>query len=406
MRLIVTSQQDIAGSNVYAELRDIFSKHGEFEGKPILRKGGVWLIATEKPLPSASHLDEYFDAEYYVFASRHRSKSRERTLTVHAPGNLGERADVGGRPRELAYVNADAMKVALTELEKYRAEHSLDYRVSLEATHHGPTELKKPVLFVEVGSTKNEWEDDEAVSAVAGAALAAAENTRSFEKAICIGGSHYAPLHTRLALGSDIALGHVIPSHAIDSLTVDVLRSAVERTKASFGYLDWKGMKAGGRSKVAALAFELGLALKRGRDIEKRLGLEYREYSMPEALLAEAERIDAAEVERVVEAYGAIIKRSADGRVTNRFLAKEDVSMELRRACIEILRKKYTVIEEADRLILRSTKFDVAKAAALHLKPGPLYSELAKGKSVQIDGRVVTPEMVSIKVEKVLYLNV
>ncbi len=179
MRLIVTSQKDIAGSNVYEKLASDFNfeEAGEFEGRSIYKKGEVWLIATEKGQIEAEHLDEFFEPDYYVFASRHRSESGARTLTVHVTGNLTKKAEVGGRPEELAYANPDAMKVALIELEKGRKERGLDYKVSMEATHHGPTGLERPVLFVEVGSTEAEWRNEKAVEVVARAALKAAENT-------------------------------------------------------------------------------------------------------------------------------------------------------------------------------------------------------------------------------------
>ncbi|MBI5253228.1 MAG: hypothetical protein HY930_02350 [Euryarchaeota archaeon] len=267
MRLIVTSQQDVAGTNVYNELaRNFgFAAEGEFEGRAILKRGEVWAIATDKKQTEAEHLDVLFDAEYYVFASRHRSESRTKTLTVHVTGNLTSQALVGGKPRQLAWCNPSAMKVALQELQRAKLQ---DYKVSMEATHHGPTGLKKPVLFVEVGSTETEWNDAEAVRAVASAALAAAENRKEYESAIGIGGSHYAPRHTSAMLESSIAIGHIIPSYAIDEIDVDVLAQAVEKSSASFGFLDWKGMKKEQRDKVIALAAELNLKLKRGRDLE------------------------------------------------------------------------------------------------------------------------------------------
>ncbi len=271
MRLIVTSQQDVAGTNVYNELaRNFgFAAEGEFEGKPILKRGEVWAIATDKKQTEAEHLDVLFDAEYYVFASRHRSESRTKTLTVHVTGNLTSQALVGGKPRQLAWCNPSAMKVALQELQKAKIQ---DYKVSMEATHHGPTGLKKPVLFVEVGSTEAEWNDAEAVRAVASAALAAAENRKEYESAIGIGGSHYAPRHTSVMLESSIAIGHIIPSYAIDEIDINVLAQAVEKSNAAFGFLDWKGMKKEQRDKTTAFAGELNLKLKRGRDLESLSG--------------------------------------------------------------------------------------------------------------------------------------
>ena len=42
----------------------------------------------------------------------------------------------------------------------------------------------------------------------------------------------------------------------------------------------------------------------------------------------------------------------------------------------------------------RPGKFDRAKAEALGIPPGPLYSKLVRGESVVVNGRVVTPDMV------------
>ncbi len=272
MRLIVTSQQDIAGVNIYSELAKGFAAEGEFEGKPILKKGEVWAIATEKKQTEAEHLDEFFNPEYYVFASRHRSESGAKTLTVHVTGNLTEHAEVGGKPKQLTRCNASAMKAALQELQRVKDRMHLEYKVSMEATHHGPTGLRKPVLFVEVGSTEVEWNDAKAVRAVAGAALLAAENDKIFQSAVGIGGGHYAPRHTSVVLESSIAIGHIIPSYAIDEIDRDVFAQAVEKSKASFGFLDWKGMKKEQRDKVIALAAELDLKLKRGRDLLRERG--------------------------------------------------------------------------------------------------------------------------------------
>ncbi len=42
----------------------------------------------------------------------------------------------------------------------------------------------------------------------------------------------------------------------------------------------------------------------------------------------------------------------------------------------------------------RPGKFDRAKAEALGIPPGPLYSKLVRGESVIVNGRVITPDMV------------
>ncbi len=49
----------------------------------------------------------------------------------------------------------------------------------------------------------------------------------------------------------------------------------------------------------------------------------------------------------------------------------------------------YALVEDE-----RRGKFNRKKAEELGIKPGPLYAKLAKGESVTVNGRVITPEMV------------
>lgn len=404
MRLIVTSRTDIAGSNIYKKLAlDFgFREEGEFEGKPIYKKGEVWLIATEKRQTEANHLDEFFDPEYYVFASRHRSESGERTLTVHVTGNLTEKAEVGGRPEELAYSNPAAMKVALTELEKGRKKHNLDYKVSMEATHHGPTELKKPVLFVEVGSTEVEWRDSDAVEVVARAALKAAENRKEYTRAIGIGGNHYAPVHTKAVLNSDISIGHIIPTYAISAVEKDVFSQAIERTGAEFGFLDWKGMRKEHKDRMREFASECGLELKRGKDIKKLP--KYPEFEIEREFFYEAVKANRKIIADAITKHGGIPRTGEDGRLSYKISAEKDIRKDVIKACIEALQQKYEVQFDGN-LILKEKKLDMKKAEKFGIKPGPDLGKIARGRPVDINGRTVTLDMLVKEETKIVEIR-
>ncbi|NOZ59588.1 MAG: hypothetical protein GXO66_08465 [Euryarchaeota archaeon] len=395
MRVIVTSQEDIAGRNIFRVLREElgFAEAGEFEGMPLLKRGEVFAIATERRQTEAEHLDEHFPkAEYYVFATRHKAREERRTLTVHVTGNLGREARVGGSPETLAYAQPSAMKVALLALERARRELNLGYEVSFEATHHGPTQLSKPVLFVEVGSTEKEWRDMQAVRAVARAALEAALCRESYEACVGVGGTHYAPRHSELALETQYAVGHIIPSYALPELSSEVFAQAVEKSGAGFVYLDWKGMKRKEREKALALAEELGVPVKRRRDLRAqspalaplRVDLE---------LVRVAEKLNSKRVKQVLGSLGIVAERDESGKIKG-LLSERDAGEALVRACLDILSSRGELSFNGSELVLTYTAFDPAKAAKLGLRPGPEYARLSRGESVVVGETTITPEMV------------
>ncbi len=398
MRLIVTSQQDIAGRNIFALLEEKlgFRRDGEFEGKPVLKRGDVLAIATEKKQVEAEHLDEHFSPEYYVFATRHRSESGIKTLTVHVPGNLTSHAKVGGKPFEIAWCNASAMKIALQELHRQNQELSLGYQVSLEATHHGPTSLKKPVLFVEVGSTEEQWQDRKACLAVAKAALKAAQSRERFVSAVGAGGNHYAPRHTQVVLSSDYAIGHIIPSYAIPEITEEMLQQAVEKTQAEFVYLDWKGMKKAEREKILELCRQIGIEVKKGS-----LSKGGRELKVDLSVFAEAELVSGAELKKLKKKL--TVERDTHGRPI-RILSSEVSEEDVYRACIDALRRRFEVKIDGNSLVLESTSLDPKKAEMLGI-PKEKLSELARGLTIEVEGRKISPAEVMKRKTKRIRLS-
>jgi len=178
----------------------------------------IYHDGVDRELASSGHA-----VDVIVFASRHASAAQKKTLTVHPIGNYGK-AEYGGRDRTLVPSAPFLMRNALELLKEKNAG---DYEVCYEATHHGPY-LEIPCFFIEVGSTEKEWQDEQACRAIAETILEMEE--KPFEVAIGIGGGHYAPCFTEIALERDVAFGHIAARYATGNLTDEMLEKMVKAT--------------------------------------------------------------------------------------------------------------------------------------------------------------------------------
>src|SRR3990172_1272206 len=151
--LIVASKLDKAGINITTQL----SQFGEFK---------FYLVDKEIIYTENLDMEKINSYDFIIFASKHKSESREKTLSVHAPGNW-RLAEFGGEKNKVCKSSALFMKHIFEKLA-FNAEkfHLRDYKVSMEATHHGPL-IDKPCLFIEIGATEVEWADRKAGFVVA-----------------------------------------------------------------------------------------------------------------------------------------------------------------------------------------------------------------------------------------------
>ncbi|RLG73032.1 MAG: hypothetical protein DRO11_00705 [Methanobacteriota archaeon] len=266
--LVVASGQDPAGLNIHKEIIQKLgmSKVGEFEGYPVMKHNDLLLAITALNSVEAEHLEKHFKVEKIIFISKHESKTGKPCLTVHTPGNIGLEAKHGGRPGELAISHPLCIQEALKTLGEEAARIGLgEYQVSLEATHHGPTGLRVPTLFIEIGSSQKEWMDKKAASIVAQAAINTSYvDNRVFEAFVGVGGPHYAPNFTRVTLGGRL-VGHIIPKHHLEDITQEILLQAIKKTVGCVGViLDWKGTPKNVRDWVKSyVSGKLGLAVVR-----------------------------------------------------------------------------------------------------------------------------------------------
>jgi D-aminoacyl-tRNA deacylase len=168
-----------------------------------------------------------------LFPSIHRSESNVGCLTVHPLGNPGGAAEVGGRPRVLVPADALRMVDALRRLAERREEANLP--VSYEATHHGPA-LDLPAFFVEIGYGTDAAPPEAAVRLLS-EVIPEVRPAEGDRVALAVGGGHYAPRFTDLALKRRWAFGHVLSRHALTGLDASTARAALALSVGASGWL-------------------------------------------------------------------------------------------------------------------------------------------------------------------------
>lgn len=270
MILIVASTKDTASVNISQKVISIydFQKTGaEFQDNPVYSKTidgkEVKLVFLNEETIWAQYITASFSPELIVFVSRHSGTAGIPTLSVHVPGNLGN-AELGGIPRQISVCPASAMKSALLELAEIRDEKSLRYQVSYECTHHGPS-LDVPTMFVELGSSPDQWKDLQAAEAVAHAAIAAITKEAKYPVVMGVGGPHYSERFTKMALATNRAFGHIISKYAVPSVDPETVRHCVERTleRVESAIFDWKSMKSNDRQKMITALEALNVPIER-----------------------------------------------------------------------------------------------------------------------------------------------
>lgn len=161
------------------------------------------------------------------------------------------------------------MQTALKAMVHYQEQYGLrDYEVSYEVTHHGPS-LKVPAMFVELGSSPQQWSDSLAAEAVAHSAMTAIANfealTSTNSAVLGIGGTHYNPQFTLMALMGAATFGHMIPKYAIPNINAEIIKQCVEKTleKVPYALLDWKGIKSEDKPGLLVALESAGLPYKK-----------------------------------------------------------------------------------------------------------------------------------------------
>jgi D-aminoacyl-tRNA deacylase len=255
--LIVSSRGDPASWNI---AQTLITKIG-FEKEPgqgieAYSKGSIRLLVLEKLGIYAEPSEIPADVSTTIFVSKHVSASGRAALTVHATGNLTKEAKFGGNPEEVSYVNPSIIRHALRALKSGAAQAGLQIEVTMEATHHGPTNLSMPVCFIEIGSGEKEWTDPILGEIAANAVMSAvAKVEESPPTAVGFGGTHYSAKHTRICMEGDYAVGHLVSSHSFDGRVSErVIGDTFTKTtgSCSTAIVDWNGLHSNDRRRLIA----------------------------------------------------------------------------------------------------------------------------------------------------------
>ena len=315
VKLVVVSIPDIASLN---QGKALLAKGG-WQSGPLVEGDATWSQSDVRiwwfhdRLLNQDNLDsrwqEYTGEQVteVIFPSRHVAASGQPSLTVHPIGvmyhGVDEEVPFGGKPGRAPPPNT-RLGPWFRELLAIDEQNIRDtFEISLEVTHHGPW-LNAPSLFIEIGSTPNEWPNEIAAKLLAdviwrGLGLDGNtgiggwdEETNRGEKVVVgFGGGHYAIRLCSVAANAGIWIGHMLANYALvmdkpedegwevtsgdlpDGLWKQAIDEAVDSTRRAFpggeiwAYLDRKSFKGWQRQSIMRYMRELAIPIGRTKDL-------------------------------------------------------------------------------------------------------------------------------------------
>jgi len=269
----------------FIETGAIWHKHplfrlekSSFEGKNdnFLKENQIFLGLTAEPLIFLEKLKDggaYITPDLIIFASRHTSITARPAFLVHTTGNWSNKADFGGKPQDLSKTSALLHKAGIESLGEQIKKFNSSVSLDCEATHHGPTTLEVPLIFMELGSSKQEWLIKEAGELVANAIVNATFKYLYFKEqktqqiGLGFGGTHYAPNFNRLITNNNIALSFICPKYYIQELNERLIRMMIDNTLEKIDYfiVDWKGTNSQDKKHLIPLLEEFSIPIRKTR---------------------------------------------------------------------------------------------------------------------------------------------
>ncbi|WP_436923122.1 D-aminoacyl-tRNA deacylase [Halosimplex amylolyticum] len=461
MLAVVVSRADSASVHVGERLRDVadWTEHTDGSrsdadgGGTVYRADSVELrefddlhLRLENAGDAFGRVDDedaFREPDLLVFASRHAGETDE-LLTAHPTGNFGP-AEYGGETGHFARACPNAHSRVVEALEAHAPP---GYEVGVECTHHGPTAVGVPSMFVEVGSDEPQWEDPDAAEAVARAILElrtvlpdAPRENGGRRHLVGFGGGHYAPRFERIVRETDWSVGHVAADWCLDAMgdpdaNRDVIERAFEASAADYGVVE--GDRPDLKRVVADLGYRVvsetwvretaGVPLALVEAVEDRLGpvgegarfgdrateterdsllsddsadpdRERSVIDLPEEVVAAAEGVDPEATRAAVEAATVAYETTEGGtRLGGRAVVDADHdAAALVDELVAVLEERYDAVErEGETVVARETAFDPDRARTLGIPDGPKFGKLAEGEAVTVEGDRIDPSVVHV----------
>ncbi|MEM1593304.1 MAG: D-aminoacyl-tRNA deacylase [Archaeoglobaceae archaeon] len=270
MKLVVCSRSDKASMNIMNHLLSFDSFEKRMHGDFIFHIGDLFsIVEINERLIYADFIDkrlsEFLEFEEIIFASRHSSKDCRKILTAHVSGNL-RKNEFGGKPRSLAKPSPITLKNYFLALQK-RVLRVPEFEISLEATHHGPSEIEKPSAFYEIGSTEQEWLNKTAGEVVAESIYEAIKSDRrDWKIAVGVGGTHYVPRQTEIILETQFTFGHNFAKYTFEELDEEMILKAIRLSDADYLIYDEKSVTSKIKELIKSIS---GVEVLKTRDAKK-----------------------------------------------------------------------------------------------------------------------------------------
>ncbi|HSE99345.1 MAG TPA: D-aminoacyl-tRNA deacylase [Nitrososphaeraceae archaeon] len=243
---LITSELDLASKTMLAYLQEYkkFNKLKDFYFTSSLYDNISISVSKNQLIFIDCFDDLYKKTDVLIFLSRHQSKSKIPSLTCHFPGNYFTNS-YGGNKSELGIAYPSLQKNYLKKI--YQSREKVQFcDITIETTHHGPTNIKKPVMFVEIGSSEDQWSNMDIASVVCDSLLDILTKKIVNAKYIGIGlgGNHYGSKFNKLILNTDYGIGHIANKYNLVNLNNDMLNQMISKCyeKVTHIIIDQKGL--------------------------------------------------------------------------------------------------------------------------------------------------------------------